>query len=165
MGALVGVAIGVVSAVFGFSTMRNPLIFGVLFPFAKGYYQRLMLDTLLRIQLRVLGALICLFGGSIGTHSLAALMKSSWLDAVGEALFVLLIFVFACAFCAGLVLGIWQTYRGELFDWLRIWRTGIQLGTINMVPSITPKMQREARLFVLIFCVLVSVATLAALLQ
>lgn len=57
----------------------------------------------------------------------------------------------------------WQACRGELFDWLRLWRTGIQLGPINMVPSITPKMQREARLFVLIFCVLVFVATLAAL--
>ena len=91
MGAILGVLIGSLLAAFGFVAMRNPMRLN-LFSFyagAEGYYQRMVLDTSTRNQLRVLGALICLFGSSIFSASAGAELKVHFLSAISEGLWVL----------------------------------------------------------------------------
>jgi hypothetical protein len=64
--------LGLALAGFGFTAMRDPMRPN-LNPFSsswRGYYQRTVLDTSTRNQLRVLGALICVFGSGIFTASL-----------------------------------------------------------------------------------------------
>ena len=57
MGTIVGSLIGLALAAFGFAAMRDPMRLNLnpFPPSAKGYYQRMVLDTTMRIQLRVLG--------------------------------------------------------------------------------------------------------------
>lgn len=55
MGGIVGVLIGLPVATFGFLVMRNPMKLTLLAPWQEGYYQRMVLDTAMRIQLRILG--------------------------------------------------------------------------------------------------------------
>jgi hypothetical protein len=64
MGALVGVLLGLLVGTYGFLVMRNPMRLALL-PWQKSYYQRMVLDTTMRNQLRVLGVLVCLMGTSI----------------------------------------------------------------------------------------------------
>jgi len=40
-----------------------------------------------------------------------------------------------------------QLFKKQLTDWLQMWKLGIQLGPIDVFPPVTPKMQREAKLF------------------
>lgn len=57
MGGFIGVLVGLPLAVFGFIVMRNPMRLALLSPLspgAEGYYQRMVLDTSMRNQLRVL---------------------------------------------------------------------------------------------------------------
>jgi hypothetical protein len=65
MGGIVGVLIGLSVATFGFLVMRNPMKLTLLSPWQEGYYQRMVLDTTMCIQLRMLGVLVCLFGDSL----------------------------------------------------------------------------------------------------
>jgi hypothetical protein len=81
MGAAAGLLIGLSVGTFGFLVMRNPMRLTLL-SWQKGYYQRMVLDTTMRNQLRVLGVLVCLFGTSIFTASLGSALKASSLAAV-----------------------------------------------------------------------------------
>lgn len=83
MGAVVGVLIGLLVGTFGFLVMRNPMHLALL-SWQKGYYQRMVLDTTMRNQLRVLGVLVCLFGTSIFAASLGSALRVSFLAAVSE---------------------------------------------------------------------------------
>src|SRR5947209_15891946 len=89
MGAVVGVLIGVLVGTFGFLVMRNPMRLALL-SWQKGYYQRMVLDTTMRIQLRVLGVLVCLFGTSIFTASLGSALRLNLFSVVSEGLWVLM---------------------------------------------------------------------------
>src|SRR4029077_4476473 len=89
MGGIIGVLIGLPVAVFGFCTMRNPMRFTLLSPWSEGYYQRMVLDTTMRNQLRVLGVLVCLFGSGILTASLGSVLRANFLEAISEELWVL----------------------------------------------------------------------------
>jgi len=104
MGAVIGVAIGLAIAAFGFAAMRDPMRLNLIrfSPSAQGYLQRMVLDTSTRNQLRVLGALICLFGSGIFTASLGAALKSHWLDAISNGLWALMDCVFFGAWGLGL---------------------------------------------------------------
>ena len=79
MGEVIGVPVGLPLAVFGFVVMRNPMRLTLLSSWSEGYYQRMVLDTAMRNQLRVLGVLVCLFGASILTDSLSATPKANFL--------------------------------------------------------------------------------------
>src|ERR1700677_5345704 len=110
MATIVGSLIGLALAVFGFAAMQDPMRLN-LNPFslsAKGYYQRMVLDTTMRIQLRVLGVLVCLFGSSIFTTSLGSALRVSSLNTVSEGLWVLMGLLFFAAGGVGLILGIHQ---------------------------------------------------------
>ncbi|MGH9588061.1 MAG: hypothetical protein ACRD3F_13985 [Acidobacteriaceae bacterium] len=159
MGGLIGVLVGLALAVFGFFIMRSPMCLALLSPWSKGYCQRLVLDTGMRNQLRVLGVLICLFGAGISTDALGALLKTAFINSISEGLWALMALIFFAAFGFGLILTVVQLFRGQLFDWFRLWRESAQLGAIDVFPPITPKMRREANLFT---AVLVSLACLAA---
>ena len=165
MGAIVGLVIGFGLAAFGFAAMRNPMRLNLL-PFSSssvGYYQRLVLDTSARNQLRVLGALVCLFGSSIFAASLGAAFKIQSLNAVSEGLWVLMgCCIFFCAWGIGLIVFVWQLFKGRSLDWLQAWKVGAQLGPIDVFPPITPKMQREARLATLVFLTLACIASVAS---
>jgi hypothetical protein len=78
--------------------MRDPMRLNLnpFSPSAKGYYQRMVLDTTMRIQLRVLGVLVCLFGTSILTASLGSAQRASPLNRVSEGLWVLMGLIFLC---------------------------------------------------------------------
>ena len=70
MGAFLGLGVGAAIGLFGFMVMRNPYVLARLAPGSEGYYQRLVLDTLQRNQLRLLGVLVSLFGGTISISRL-----------------------------------------------------------------------------------------------
>jgi len=162
MGAVVGVVIGLLVGTFGFLVMRNPMHLALL-SWQKGYYQRMVLDTTMRNQLRILGVLVCLFGTSIFAASLASALKLSFLAAVSEGLWVLMGLIFFAAWGVGLILAIRQLIKGELFNWWRMWKASSELGTIDVFPPVTPKMQREARLFTIALLSLAVISVIAAL--
>ncbi len=147
MGGVIGVLVGLPIATFGFLVMRNPMRLALLSPWQQGYYQRMVLDTTMRIQLRVLGVLMCLFGASILTSLLGSALKASLLSALSEGLWVLMGLIFFAAWGVGLILAIWQLFRGELFDWWRMLKVSAELGPIDVFPPVTPRMQKEAKLF------------------
>jgi hypothetical protein len=62
----------------------------ILSPGAGGYYQRMVLDTTMSNQLRVLGVLVCLFGSGILTASLGPMLKARVLVAISEGLWALM---------------------------------------------------------------------------
>src|SRR5208282_2466866 len=132
MGGVIGVLVGLPIATFGFLVMRNPMRLALLSPWQEGYYQRMVLDTTMRIQLRVLGVLVCLFGASILTALLGSALKASLLSAVSEGLWVLMGLIFFAAWGVGLILAIWQLSRGELFDWWRMLKVSAELGPIDV---------------------------------
>src|SRR5215471_11325982 len=113
MDAVVGVLLGLLVGTFGFLVMRNPMRLGLL-SWQKGYYQRMVLDTTMRNQLRVLGVLLCLFGSSIFAASLGSALRVSSLSAVSEGLWVLMGLIFFAACGVGLILAIRQLINGEL---------------------------------------------------
>lgn len=165
MATIVGSLIGLALAVFGFAAMRDPMRLNLnpFSPSAKGYYQRMVLDTTIRIQLRVLGALVCLFGSSILTASLGSALRLSSLGAMSEGLWVLLGLIFFAAWGVGLVLAIRQLIRGELFNWWRLWKVSAELGPVDVFPPVTPKMQGEVRFFTIALLVLALISVIAAL--
>jgi hypothetical protein len=103
MGVVVGVLIGLLVGTFGFLVMRNPMRLALL-SWQKGYYRRMVLDTTMRIQLRVLGVLVCLFGTSIFTASLGSAPRLNLLSVVSEGLWVLMGLIFFAAWGVGLIL-------------------------------------------------------------
>jgi len=165
MGGIVGVLIGLPLAGFGFLVMRNPMRLALLSPWSESYYQRMVLDTGMRNQLRVLGVLMCLFGAGIFTDSLGAMLKAHFLNAISEGLWVLMGLIFFAAFGFGLILAIVQLFKGQLFDWFRMWKVSVQLGPIDVFPPVTPRMQREAKLFTAVLLALACLAATASLLR
>jgi hypothetical protein len=147
MGGVIGAAIGLLGATFGFLVMRNPMRLALLAPGQEGYYQRLVLDTSYRNGLRMLGALICVFGAVILTAALGGVLKLNFLKSASDRLPILLGLIFVAAFVSGLVQTVKQTIKGELFDWFRAWRAGTELGPLDVSPAVTPKMEKEARIF------------------
>jgi hypothetical protein len=132
---------------------------------AEGYYQRMVLDTSMRNQLRVLGVLMCLFGSSILTASLGGILKTRFLGAISEGLWVLMGLIFWVAWCSGLVIFIWQLFKRRVPNWFAMWRAGVELGPIEMIPPVTPKMQREALVFTTTLLTLAVIAAVAAILR
>lgn len=164
MGGFIGAVIGAVLATFGFLVMRNPMRLAMLAPGARGYYQRMVLDTSSRNQLRILGALVCTFDLCIGTAGSGSLLKSRVLQSISDGLLVLLWFVFISAWMAGLILMIVNLVRGKGFgDWFQTWRKSALLGEVNFYPTVTPKMRREAILFTIVFVASVCITIIAAL--
>jgi hypothetical protein len=167
VGAIIGAVVGLALAAFGFAAMRNPMRLNLLSfnPAAESYYQRMVPDTSTRNQLRVLGALICLFGSSIFIASLGAALKIRFLNAVSEGLWVLMGCIFFAAWGAGLIVFVWQLLKGQSFNWFEAWKLGAQLGPIDVFPPITPKMRREAQISTAALMILSCLAVLAALLR
>jgi hypothetical protein len=160
---IIGVLVGLSIATSGFLVMRNPMRLALLSPWQKGYYQRMVLDTAMRIQLRVLGVVVCLFGASILTATLGSTLKASLLSAVSEGLWVLMGLIFFAAWGVGLIFAIRQLFREELFDWWRMLKVSTELGPIDVFPPVTPKMQKEANFFTLALLSLAVVAAATAL--
>jgi|SRR5580658_2151370 hypothetical protein len=156
MATVLGVIFGLLIGVFGFLGMRNPMTFAYLSfsPGTKGYYQRRVLDPSHRNQLRFVGALVSFFGAEMFTSILGATVKSEFLKVASDGFLVVMGCLFAGGFCVGLILTAKQLIKGELFDWVRMWRAGHQLGPIDVFPPITPKMQRETTLFTIVFVAL-----------
>jgi hypothetical protein len=134
-------------------------------PGAEGYYQRMVLDTPTRNGLRVLGALVCLFGSSIFTAGLGAALKLRFLSTISGGFWALLCFVFVCAWVTGAILSIWQLYKGQTFNWFQALKVSAQMGPVDVFPPITPKMRREARICTVVLLTLAGIAALASLLR
>jgi hypothetical protein len=139
MGAAAGLLIGLSVGTFGFLVMRNPMRLTLL-SWQKGYYQRMVL-----------------------TASLGSALKASSLAAVSEGLWVLMGLIFFAAWGVGLVLAIRQLIKGELFNWWRMWKVSSELGPIDVFSPVTPKMQKEARLFTIALLSLALISVVAAL--
>ena len=129
----------------------------------EGYYQRMVLDTTTRIQLRMLGVLLCLFGFGIFTASLGSALRVSLLSSVSKGLWLLMGLIFFVVWGIGLILAIRQLMRGEILDWWRTLKVSAKLGPVDVFPPVTPKMQREARFFTIALLFLALVSTVAAL--
>lgn len=166
MGGLIGLLIGALLATFGFAVMRNPMRLSFLSPWsrgAKGYYQRMVLDTPTRNQLRVLGVLVCLFGSSILTTSLAGVFRVRVLDAVSEGLWMLMGCIFWLAWLSGLGILVWQLFKRRLPSYFAVWRAGVELGPVEMFPPVTPRMAREALIFTVVLFALAVIASTVAI--
>jgi len=166
MGSFIGTAIGAFLAAFGFLVMWNPMRLAVLAPGARGYYQRIVLETSSRNQLRILGALVCTFGLCISTSASGELLRSQVLLSISDGFVVLLWVVFISAWVAGVILAIVHFARGRgVGDWFQIWRKSAILGEVNIYPPVTPKMRREAILSTIIFGASLCITIIAALLS
>jgi uncharacterized membrane protein (DUF485 family) len=135
----------------------------LLSPWAEGYYQRMVLDRWQRIPMRLLGALISLFGFVILTAALGGLLRVPVISGASTGLLVLLWLVFIGAWVFGLVFVVVRlAQRRSLgwMDWIDAWKRGTQLGLIDVHPLVTPAMQRESNAFTVTFWVLVAAALL-----
>jgi len=112
----------------------------------------------------VLGVLVCLFGSGILT-ALGAMLKARVVVAISEGLWAFMGLIFCAACCSGLVLLIWQLLKRQVPNWFAMWRAGVELGPIEMVPAARPKMQREALFFTTALLALAIVAAVAAILR
>jgi hypothetical protein len=161
MGGIVGAILGLPIAIFGFLAMRDPMRLSIFAPGEEGYYQRMVLDKPSRNSLRALGMLICLFGAGIATAGLGAAFKVRSLEAVSTSLWSLLGLLFLAFWCFGVVLAIWQAFRKKSFgwsDWFQLRGRALELGPIDVFPSVTPQMRKEALVFTIGFLVLVCLA-------
>jgi hypothetical protein len=165
MGTIAGSLIGLAVAVFGFAAMRDPMRLNLnpFSPSAKAYYQRMVLDTTMRIRLRIFGALVCLFGSGIFTAFLGSALRVSSLNTVSKGLWVLMGAIFFTAWGGGLILTIRQLIKGEIFNWWRMWKVSADLGPIDAFPPVTPKMRSEARFFTIALLSLALISAIAAL--
>jgi hypothetical protein len=168
MGGIVAVLIGLPVAVFGFLVMRNPMRLSLLAPRDEGYYQRAFFDASSRNSTRGFGALLCLFGTSIATDGLGHALKAQWLQAAATGIWVLMSLTFAVLFCFGVGLSIWRLIKGKGLgwsDWFRMRQRGIELGPIDVFPQITPRMQKEIRLFTFGLIILACLAAALAMVR
>jgi len=109
---------------------------------------------------------ISLFGAGLATEGLSGIFKARYLQAAASGLWTLMGLTFVCLWCYYLGFAIWNAVRGKPVgwsEWFRMRRTGIELGPIDVFPTITPQMQKESLLFTIGFIVLVSVAVGIAL--
>jgi hypothetical protein len=90
-------------------------------------------------------------------------LKQPALNAVSDAFLVLLWLVFGSAWILGAILFVVQLVKGRALDALLLWRRGLELGPIDVYPANTPAMHKEARIFTLTFCVLVSITVCVGL--
>jgi hypothetical protein len=154
-------------AAFGFLVMRNPMRLASLAPGQEGYYQRMVLDRAQRNQLRVLGMIMSLFGLVIFTTVLSGLLRFKILDNISKGMLALLWVSFIAAFGSGVIYSIVQVIRGRwkeaFLGSFRMWRQGIELGPIAVDPAITPRMHRESIIFTIIYCLLVALPFVIAL--
>src|ERR1039458_3359309 len=91
-----------------------------LLPFsasAEGYFQRMVLDTPTRNGLRVLCALVCLFGSRIFVASVGAALHLQFLEAISNGLWLLMCCIFIGAWVSGAILSVWQMSKGRTFNW------------------------------------------------
>ena len=165
MGAIVFFAIGLCLAAAGFAVLRDPMRLAFISPRSQGYYQRIVLDTWQRIPMRLLGVLISLFGSVIACDALSGLSKLHSLQRLSEAFLLLLSVVFVASWIVGLIVMVRQIAKGRLFDWLQAWRMGLELGPIAVFPPITPKMQKEARVFTISYLAALVVAAVISVLM
>jgi hypothetical protein len=93
------------------------------------------------------------------------MLKARFLAAISEGLWVLMGLIFYVAWCSGLVIFVWQLFKRRVPNWFAMWRAGIELGPIEMAPSVTPKMQREALFFTVALLTLAAFAAVAAVLR
>jgi hypothetical protein len=121
----------------------------------------MMLDTYMRNQHRVLGAIMCLFGSIILTESLAGVLKSPLLKAVSRGLLMLMGCIFYCAFSFGVIFSVWQLVRGQM-HWRKIFGRAEDISPIDVSPSITPNMRREADIFTVALLALACVAVIVS---
>jgi len=168
MGGIVGAILGLPIAIFGFLAMRDPMRLSIFAPGEEGYYQRMVLDKSSRNSLRALGMLVCLFGAGIATAGLGAAFKAHALQAVSSGLWSLLGVLFLGFWCLGVALAIWQALRNKSFgwsDWFQLRRRAIELGPIDVFPSVTSQMRKEALVSTIGFLVLVCLAAGFALIR
>ncbi len=146
--------------------MRNPMLFVFLAPGTEGYYQRMVLDRRQRNQLRMLGMIFSFFGLAMLTGVLSGRLSSKIFGAISNGMLVLLWISFTSAFMFGIIYSVVQIFRGrgkELFtDWFKMYRQGIELGPIDVSPTITPRMGRESIAFTAIYCSLIALTLVVA---
>jgi hypothetical protein len=162
MGGIAAAAlVGLPVAILGFLVMRNPMRLSILAPGEEGYYQRAFFDASSRNWARALGMLISLFGSSIAAAALAATFKTRVLQDISKGLWALMGLTFLALWCFGVGVAIWRAFRGKSLgwsEWFQMRKRGMELGPIDVSPSITPQMRKETLVFTVVFSVLVSVA-------
>ena len=154
-------------AAFGLVVMRNPMRLALLATGAEDYYQRMALNHVQRHQMRMLGMCGSFFGLVIFTAGLSGLLRLKILDTVYEGMLVLLWVPFVAGFGLGVIYSIVQVVRGHwkevlLFSFSTRKRP-IELGSTAVDPAITLRMRKETRMFTVIYCLLVALIFVIAL--
>jgi len=167
LGAVLALCIGCGVAFLGFAAMREPMrftLFGAYSPQVEGYYQRMVLDRRYRIQLRMVGIVFSFFGLMILMVGFNGLLRFRFVHILSDAFLVLLWLSFVSAFGFGLIDAIIQVIRGRggelIFGWYRMWKQSVELGPVAALPIFMPRMEKERKVFTIVYCVLV-VSTLA----
>jgi hypothetical protein len=167
MANLFGILLGLSIGIGGFMLMRNPMTLSRL-PYApKGYYQHLILDAVQRNQLRALGGAISLFGITLAITASQFFAKSRVVEALFKTFYVLLSLVIMGGFVGGVLLVIFDLIRGRfLRRFLDSWKLLLhapRLEALPVKPEVTPRMQKEAKIFTIAFCGMVCLGILTAL--
>ena len=126
------------------------------------YYQRLVLDRAQRFHLRNMGALVCAFGLVVSVGIASATVSSPFVSRLSDLLFGLLVLAFALAFLFGFTSFIVQLVRGKSFNSWKTWRNSNVLGPVSVYPSITPQMEKEAKVYSIAFCGLLLILVIIA---
>jgi hypothetical protein len=154
-------------AAFGFSVMRNPMRLAWLAPNAEGYYQRMVLDRAKRQQLRVVGMIFSFFGLMILSSALSGLLRFKILEILYEGILGLLWVSFIAVFGFGVIEFIVHLVRGRgkehFFGSFGMWGRGIERGPIAVNLAITHQMSNESTVFTVIYCLLLALCYVVAL--
>lgn len=137
--------------------------------FNRGYIQRVILDPAQRPGMRLLGMVSSLLGWVILSMALGSLLTVPMMGEISDGFLALLWLAFGAAFVYGCIYTAVQAFRGQgedvLFGWFGMWKRAIELGPIAVYPRITPRMQKEAKLYTLIYAVLISLPIIFAVIR
>jgi hypothetical protein len=168
MGLTFALVVGFGIAAFGLLLMRDPIRLSWLDPGAKAYYQRSALRGRIdRLQLRMLGMIVSFFGWVIATGVLSGTLKVKILDTISDGFLLLLWLSFIGAFVFGMIYMVHQMMRGQgkelLFGWFKMRKRFITLGPVDFDPATTLQMKKEARIFAIVYCVLIGLCLVVPL--
>jgi len=146
--------------------MRNPMVLTSMALGSKGYYQRMLLDRAQRNQMRAMSMIFSILGLMFLTQALSSLVHYRSVETVANGMLILLWVTFAASVCLAAGFTIVQSIRGRwkqaLFGWFTQSRQDTEGGSLRTDPVTALRFQKETVFFTVIYCVLISLPILFA---
>jgi hypothetical protein len=166
MGNVLALVVGSGIAAFGFLIMRDPTRLAWLDHGAEAFYQRTIArGPVDRFQYRMLGVFLSFFGLAVLSGVLSGILKIG--DTVSDGFLALLWISFITGFVFGMIHSIYEVTQGRgkdvFFGALKMRRRFITLGPIDFDSATISQMQKEAKIFTVIYLVLIGVTFLVSI--